>query len=187
MKRVGSNYSPEQLSYLIGKPDDYVAKVELLEADLYTAEDLRCIATALGDEEVDSYYPLHTDESQLVVSMQKEYTSETCIYTCNILEGEEVAYNYFTLKDDSERSIQSIQDSDSERSLVTDALQLLLKADFFYEEQMAVKVQMALQFILARKLNPCTIKSAIKDFCAGQQPLLQTVMIENARLGYQQP
>jgi len=50
MKRIAKGYSPVQLSFLIGRPQDYIDRVEAFQLPCYTTGEISIIALALGDE-----------------------------------------------------------------------------------------------------------------------------------------
>lgn len=186
IKRIAKNLSPAELSFLIGRSIDFVNQVELLQTDFYTPEDIRCIATALEEENLESYYPLHTDETVVKVIMEKEMDNKACIYSCSIVKEDGELYSYFTLKDDFSGNALVGDDADFQISVATDALQVLIKTEYFYESQLAVQVYLAIRFFLLRSIHPAAIKEAFLNLCLGDEPLLEMVELEDERLAFQQ-
>lgn len=186
MKRITSNQSPKQLSFLIGKPDDYVSGVEMLETRFYTAEDVRCIASALEEVEILSFYPVNADESEIQVELEKVYFENYCVYTCTIINELGERENYFTLTDDTEFKELSQEQDDEEFSLASDGILLLIQANYFCDPRMAIEAYLAINFFLQRTLRADAIKAALHDLFIAPEPLIGRVEIDNARFAYQQ-
>jgi hypothetical protein len=186
MKRITSNQSPMQLSFLIGKPDDYVSRVEMLETGFYSAEDIRCIATALQDEETLLFYPFNPDDTKVQVELEKEYFKNYCIYSCTIVNAEGEKENYFSLTDDTEFNQLSQELDDDEFSLASDGLLLLIQGNYFAESRMAIEPYMAINFFLQRTLRPDALKAALQDLTFAQVPLIGMIGSDNSRIAYQQ-
>jgi hypothetical protein len=186
MKRIANNLSPAQLSFLIGKPDDFVHSVEMLESGFYSAEDFRCIASAM--EEVDTllFYPVNPDETKVQAEMKKKYFGNACVYTCNIIDPHGKTETYFTLTDDTEFNKLSQELDDEEFSLASDGILLLLQTGYFSDARMAIEPYLAINLFLQRRLKPDAIKEAFKDLSLAEVPLIGMVQMENSRFAYQQ-
>jgi hypothetical protein len=191
MKRISKNFTTEQLSFLIGKPDDYVVKIELLQAEFYTPEDLKCICIAFDDYDVDSYHPAGIDETELEVRMERQLVNQHTFYKCTVHSADDQEYEYFNLMDVSPTLIE--QDIKTESALAKAALQLLIDAGNFYEARFAVDCYLSLNDFLGKHFNPDAVKKALKELMHQNEtgldktgPLIQLIEIAQNRFAYQQ-
>jgi hypothetical protein len=56
LKRISKNYSAEELSFLMGYPPDFVSRVEGLEIIGYGPKEIKHIAKALEERNLNSFY-----------------------------------------------------------------------------------------------------------------------------------
>jgi hypothetical protein len=190
MKRITKKFSTEQLSFLIGKPDDYVKNIEMLQTKFYTPEDLKCISIAFDDYDVDSYHPASMDETELEVRMEKQLINQQLFYKCTVHSADNENYEYFSLMDVS--PVVTEDDLKTESVLAKDALKLLIDAGNFFEARFAVDFYLSLNDFLGRTLNPDALKKALKELVHqpvhGQEKsgaLFQLVEIAQNRFAYQ--
>jgi len=94
MKRIAKGYTADQLSGIICREPDYITSLELLKVPLYSEYELQEIAWALGEQELNSFFPQLKISTLLNVHMEKEIYGNTCIHTCDIVteDGKEIPF-----------------------------------------------------------------------------------------------
>jgi len=85
VKRLAKNLTAEKLSFLMGRPADYVSNIEMLIADTYTMDDIRSVANALLEKNFKSFFADVADQALVHVVMEIEVTCNKCGYTCSII------------------------------------------------------------------------------------------------------
>ncbi|SEA23657.1 hypothetical protein [Pedobacter hartonius] len=93
-KRLAKGYTAEQVSGIICREPGYITAVELLQIPLYSDYELQEIAWALGEQEIDGFFPKLKQSGLLNVHMEKEIYGNTCIHSCDIIteDGKEVPF-----------------------------------------------------------------------------------------------
>lgn len=165
MKRIAKNFSAEKLSFLIGRKADYVTNVEMLETDPYSIDDLACIAAALEEEDIENFYPLGVDDSDVHVRMVIELVADKYNYTCTLLNTNLTEQPYFFLQEYSAEAILIAENNDYDAILATSAIAVQIKAGCFFESQSAVKVYQSINRFLGLTLSPTYIENALNSFC----------------------
>ena len=96
VKRIAKGYTAEQLSGIICREPGYITSLELLKVPLYSKQELREIAWALGEEDLTAFFPRLKQSAMLNVHMGKEVYENTCIHTCEIIteDGKDVPFFY---------------------------------------------------------------------------------------------
>lgn len=81
MKRIMKGFSARYLSFMIGRPLDYVETIESLNAPIYNDAELAIIALALDDESYKSYLPaVRCNDIYSVSITKKRYEPNECSY-----------------------------------------------------------------------------------------------------------
>ena len=165
MKRIAKNFSAEKLSFLIGRKDDYVGLVEMLEADPYSDDDLKCIAVALEEEDVENLCPSVADDTNVSVQMEIELIADKCTYRCAVIDPERNLQPYFLLQEHSFESVILIENNEFDAVLANAAITLQIKAGYFFESRLAVKIYQSINRFLGVTLSPTYIENALNSFC----------------------
>lgn len=186
MKRIAKHYSAEKLSFLIGRSSDYVKLVEMLEADPYSSDDLKCIATALEEKNDTTFFPLVDDGSLVEVNMQVELAGDKCIYNCAFSKAGQSYQPYFTLQEVCAEGVRLQENNEHDSILANDAIELLIKSGYFYESRMPVKVYHAVNRFLKSSLSPTYIENALNSFCADGVGALQKLQNAKSRFIYRE-
>jgi transcriptional regulator with XRE-family HTH domain len=189
MKRFAQGISAEQLSFLIGKPTDYIDQIELLQADVYSAEDLNCIAAALHEKDGECFYSAKEDDSLLEVAMSKELVTDKLVYSCNIINPDQQKLLYYSLQDEAaELQHQNETHYVLEKTLITNAISILILTGYFYEGRLAVEIYQSLNSFLEKKINPDLLREVVHSFITDQQEeQLEISKNDDNRLVYQRP
>lgn len=166
MQRITKQMSAEELSFLIGRPSDYVAEVEMLKIEPYNTDDIKYIALALKDKEIRFPAPASEINNKMKITMRRAVLNGSLMHSCGINLQDGTILNYFSLHE-SMRTAAALEDNEHGYyvGLISDTLSVLLAAGYFYEYRLPVKIYRSINRFLKLKMNLAHVKEALYNFC----------------------
>ena len=156
MRRITKGYTSFELSFLIGRPLDYIRNVESLKSPIYNRTELSVIAAALGDEDHYGYLPSDDDcDDLLQVSMQKTLRDNKFYYTCTTHSGSPEAGIRFMVYEDSRIDEHAKNKAASIRhiNLIRDAVLYIKSSGFFATPKMPFDILHKVNSLLSMEVN----------------------------------
>lgn len=168
VKRLAKNLTAEKLSFLMGRPTDYVTNIERLTADTYTMDDIRCIAVALQEEDFNSFFPDTEDQSLVNVEVETEVAGDKCNYTCSIITAGKKT-PYITFQEELPEAVQIIENNVYDARIASDAVAVLIRSGYFHKSRLPAKIYHALNRFLKITLSPTYLEHALNRFCDSEE------------------
>ena len=168
VKRLAKKLTAEKLSFLIGRPADYVRNIEMLVAGTYTMDDLRCVAAALQEKNFKTFFPDVADHSLVNVQLETEVIGDKCKSTCSIITGDGKTLPYITFQEEIPEAVRIIENNEYDTRIANDAVEMLIRAGYFYKSRLPVTIYHALNRFLKITLSPTYLENALNRFCDGE-------------------
>lgn len=175
LKRISKRLSAEKLSFLIGRPADYVSNIEMLHTRPYSIPELKCVAAALEENDYRVFFT-DVDHSTIVNAMMElEISGKKLMHTCSIINGEQEKTGMFQLQEDAAAEVHLIDNytnnlilAKEDIKIARDAVKLLISADYFFEPRLPVHIYQSINNFLKTALSPAYIEEALNSFCKGK-------------------
>ena len=182
MRRITKGYTSFELSFLIGRPLDYIRDVESLKSPIYSRTDLSVIAAALGDEDHYSYLPAVDNESLLQASIQKTMRDNKFYYTCTTSNGSQTPSIRFMIYEDARINLQAEPAAVRTRhiNLIKDAVLYIASGGFFDTPKLPLDILHKVNSVLSTDINVSTLDKLIQWF-SGDGALLQELLNQQGR------
>ena len=179
MKRIAKGYSAEQLSFLIGQPDEYVAGVEMFQAPDYPIAMLKRIARALEERSFMDFFPPVDDGETVMVQMESMNYGFKIVYACGVITPDGNKELRFILEEkfDIEADIDEIG-----LLAVRFAISLLIRHGYFCKPRLPLEVFLTINKFLKKTVNPDHIKEILNELCKVKSELALT-QIKRANKG----
>ena len=182
MRRITKGYTSFELSFLIGRPLDYIRDVESLKSPIYSRTDLSVIAAALGDEDHYSYLPSVDNESLLQASIQKTMRDNKFYYTCTTYNSSQTPSIRFMIYEDARINLQAEPAAARTRhiNLIKDAVLYIASGGFFDTPKLPLDILHKVNSVLSTDINVSTLDKLIQWF-SGDGALLQELLNQQGR------
>jgi len=169
VKRLAKDLTAEKLSFLIGRPADYVTNIEMLVSDTYTMDDIRCIAVALQEKNFKTFFAPVADQNLVNVEMETEVVGNKSRYTCSIITAGGKKLPYITFQEELPAGIKLIENNEYDTRIANDAIEMLIRVGYFYKSRLPVTIYHALNRFLKITLSPTYLQNALNRFCDGEK------------------
>jgi len=187
MKRIAKGYSPVQLSFLIGRPQDYVERVEAFQLPCYTTGEISVIALALGDEDYKSYFPIVRYDDMLRVEMEKTRRGNKYHYICYTYIRIQTPCLRFMITEDAPKSedLRAAATDSMTLSVVQDAILIIAGEGFFSIPRLPLDIFHRVNTLLSTTVNIYTLELAVKWF-SSDGDLLEQLVNKQQRFSFRQ-
>lgn len=176
IKRIAKGFTAEQLSFLIGKDDKYVRTVELLDEPCYAIPELKNIAMALEENNFKSFFPRVHDESEILVGVESHNDGVHRGQSYIIVDENGTDQPLFTINEDVFENFAENMESEENSEIARDAVELLIRAGYFFEAKFPLEVFQSINTFLTVPLSPFYIQQALNNFCpVGNEALLKRI------------
>ncbi len=182
IKRIAKGYTAEQLSFLIGKEAGYISAIELLDAPFYTISELKKIALVLEENDLNSFFLKESDETSLLVVMERDDEGNTRKHTCSIIdEDQEKQPPLFLIKEDISEDLAENMTSKEDWEIANKAVKLLIRSGYFYEAKMPFEVCQSVNRFLTIPVSPFYIQQALNSLITdgAEEALLNKIQQED--------
>jgi len=168
VKRLAKKLTAEKLSFLMGRPADYVTNIERLEADTYTMDDIRAVAAALQEKNFKTFFPDVVDDNLVNVEIETEIIGDKFKYTCSVFAGH-TKVPYLTFQEELPEAVKIIENNEFDTRIANEAVEILIRAGYFHKSRLPAKIYHALNRFLKVTLSPTYLENALNRFCDGEQ------------------
>lgn len=176
IKRIAKGFTAEQLSFLIGKEDNYIRSVEMLDEPCYSISELERIALALEETNFKSFFPRVHDESEIIVGIESYNDGIQRGQSYIIVDDNGTDQPLFAVKEDVFENFGENMLSEENSEIARDAVMLLIRAGYFFEPKMPFQVFQSINKFLTIPLSPFYVRQALHSFCpVGDQALLKRI------------
>ena len=167
MKRITKNLKADQLSFLIGMPDNFIENVEALKVPCYTETDLKRIAATLEDTDYQSFFAVTNYSNEVRASMETHIHDLKLFHVCCTYTTNHKRHSSFTLYEDAYLSPELVKDelSDYQISIARDTLSLMLRNGYFSEERCPYEIYHYINNSLCIRVNPYVLRAALNRLC----------------------
>ncbi|QNK61984.1 hypothetical protein H7F33_15705 [Pedobacter sp. PAMC26386] len=179
MKRIAKGYSAEQLSFLIGKPNDYVTMVEMLKEPVYSIPELKKIAKAVEESNFRAFFPAINQETIVKVQIERIDSPARRTHICAIISAEGKRRLHFML----DEVFETEEVNDYGVIMAQDAISLLIRHGYFFKSRPPLEVFHSINHFLKKVVNPDEIQQALNSFCKIEAELCLKRIKSNKR-GY---
>lgn len=170
IKRIAKGYSAEQLSYLLGRPRNYIAKVECFDHDCYHITELSRIAQALEENDYTSFLPETIIDDKVKIRMEKNLAGDTYTYTCASITQEHSRKIRFVLEEYIGRKVLSgfsgIRDYDI--LIILDMVEVLIRDGYFRKLRSPLDIFTYINKFLKFVISPYCLQLVLDSFCERQ-------------------
>lgn len=167
IKRIAKGYSAEQLSYLLGRQRNYVAKVEFFAHDCYHISELSKIAKALEEDDYTSFMPARIKDDRIKIHMEKNLWDETYTYTCATFSEKDKRKVRFVLEEYV--GLWSFMDYsgmlDYEMLIVLDMVEVMIRDNYFHKDRSPLDIFLWINKFLKFSINPYCLQLVLDSFC----------------------
>jgi len=166
LTRISKGYSAKRFSYIIGEKSNYIEQVESLKLPLYPNLQLNRIAYFLGEDSDESFYAIDDSETLFNVVVKRRKYQNKLIHTYFRKDQNNTVCKLFTISEplfgDEDVALCSIEDL----QIAKDAIQLLIKANYYSVAREPVEEYRAVNQSLDKPLDKLTIDVAMLSFTA---------------------
>ena len=186
IKRISKGFSAEELSFLIGREQNYIAAIETCKAAVYTDEELRLIAIALNESNIRSFYPQLSSAENVSVEMERQKKGNKIVHTCDIVTPEGYRQPFFNLEEDTLESSFENGTGPEDKAIAYDAVDILLRSGYFFEAKLPYKVFQSInRFLESISISPFYIQLALDNYCEEvKENILMKVVDQDRRILY---
>ena len=168
VKRIAKDLTAEKLSFLMGRPQNYVTNIESLITDPYNMDDLKSIAIALDEKNYKGFFAKIADQTLVNVMVEAESSGNQCVHTYSIITEEYKKQLYFTLQEDLPSAVRSSENNEYDSMIATDAVKLLIRVGYFFKSRLPVNVYQSVNRFLKVTISPTYVQNALNSFCDGE-------------------
>lgn len=167
IKRIAKGYSAEQLSYLLGRQRNYVAKVEFFAHDCYHISELSKIAKALEEDDYTCFMPARIRDDRIKIHMEKDLKDDTYTYTCATFSEEHKRRIRFVLEEYVGLYVFMDYSGtlDYEMMIVLDTVEVMIRDDYFDKERSPLDIFLSIKRFLKFSINPYCLQLVLDSYC----------------------
>ncbi|MBL1407925.1 hypothetical protein [Sphingobacterium faecale] len=170
--RISKHFSGAEVSFLMGKPLDYIDKIETFKLKKVLALDLYIFSLALDFENGGCAYPVFmgTDNEEnryeMVVSTYKEHV----IYELRQVDLNNVVVKPIFILIDNNYTLERVYTSTAaEIEKLKNVVRELFKEKFFQEERTAYDIRYACQEKLGSSVEPKKLITILESYLSGKE------------------
>lgn len=170
--RISKHFSGEEVSFLMGKPLDYIDRIETFKLKKVLALDLYVFSLALDFENAGCAYPVFTDTNndenryEMVVSTYKDHV----IYELRQVDLNNVVVKpIFVLIDDNHTLERVYTSTAAEIERLKNVVHELFKEKFFQEERTAYDIRYTCQDKLKSGVKPKMLMGILENYLSGKE------------------
>lgn len=170
--RISKHFSGEEVSFLMGKPLDYIDRIETFKLKKVLALDLYVFSLALDFENAGCAYPVFTDTNndenryEMVVSTYKDHV----IYELRQVDLNNVVVKLiFVLIDDNHTLERVYTSTAAEIEKLKNVVHELFNEKFFQEERTAYDIRYTCQDKLKSGVKPKMLMGILENYLSGKE------------------
>lgn len=164
--RTAKNLSTEEVSFLMGKEDDFIEKIESFKIKSIYAHDL-FVFTQVLDYNAGVVYPnsVDTDHQKFNYKMFKTICSDRVIYELKQLDENKEAFKTIFLLMDSRHDIDSFSNSTAnEIEQLKNLMDKLFEKGYFTQERLAYEILYKCQDAIDSSIAPKNLKVVLQNY-----------------------
>jgi len=166
LKRIAKGYTAEQLTFLIGAPENHIQDIEALEKPFYSLDDLERIARALEESNLQTLFSPINNEAMLKIAVSREYAEGNFIHSFYLLDKDNNQKELFRLQEEEFPEFDDLLRSDEILDTVSDTVDVMIRSGYFYEPKLPYEIFSTINTLQPEPLNSCYIQFALQRFCA---------------------
>ncbi len=170
--RISKHFSGEEVSFLMGKPLDYIDKIETFKLKKVLALDLYVFSLALDFENAGCAYPVFMDTDnkenryEMVVSTYKDHV----IYELRQVDLNNVVVKPLFILIDNNHTLERVYTSTAaEIEKLKNVVHELFKESFFQEERTAYDIRYACQRKLESGVEPKKLMAILESYLSDKE------------------
>lgn len=164
--RTAKNLSTEEVSFLMGKEDDFIEKIESFKIKSIYAHDL-FVFTQVLDYNAGVVYPnsVDIDHQKFNYKMFKTICSDRVIYELKQLDENKEAFETIFLLMDSRHDIDSFSNSTAnEIEQLKNLMDKLFEKGYFTQERLAYEILYKCQDAIDSSIAPKNLKVVLQNY-----------------------
>lgn len=164
--RTAKNLSTEEVSFLMGKEDDFIEKIESFKIKSIYAHDL-FVFTQVLDYNAGVVYPnsVDIDHQKFNYKMFKTICSDRVIYELKQLDENKEAFKTIFLLMDSRHDIDSFSNSTAnEIEQLKNLMDKLFEKGYFTQERLAYEILYKCQDAIDSSIAPKNLKVVLQNY-----------------------
>ncbi|MGJ1325183.1 hypothetical protein ACR780_21085 [Sphingobacterium faecium] len=164
--RTAKNLSTEEVSFLMGKEDDFIEKIESFKIKSIYAHDL-FVFTQVLDYNAGVVYPnsVDVDHQKFNYKMFKTICSDRVIYELKQLDENKEAFKTIFLLMDSRHDIDSFSNSTAnEIEQLKNLMDKLFEKGYFTQERLAYEILYKCQDAIDSSIAPKNLKVVLQNY-----------------------
>ena len=164
--RTAKNLSTEEVSFLMGKEDDFIEKIESFKIKSIYAHDL-FVFTQVLDYNAGVVYPnsVDVDHQKFNYKMFKTICSDRVIYELKQLDENKEAFKIIFLLMDSRHDIDSFSNSTAnEIEQLKNLMDKLFEKGYFTQERLAYEILYKCQDAIDSSIAPKNLKVVLQNY-----------------------
>ena len=164
--RTAKNLSTEEVSFLMGKEDDFIEKIESFKIKSIYAHDL-FVFTQVLDYNAGVVYPnsVDIDHQKFNYKMFKTICSDRVIYELKQLDENKEAFKIIFLLMDSRHDIDSFSNSTAnEIEQLKNLMDKLFEKGYFTQERLAYEILYKCQDAIDSSIAPKNLKVVLQNY-----------------------
>ncbi|MEN5196425.1 hypothetical protein [Sphingobacterium faecium] len=164
--RTAKNLSTEEVSFLMGKEDDFIEKIESFKIKSIYAHDL-FVFTQVLDYNAGVVYPnsVDIDHQKFNYKMFKTICSDRVIYELKQLDENKEAFKTIFLLMDSRHDIDSFSNSTAnEIEQLNNLMDKLFEKGYFTQERLAYEILYKCQDAIDSYIAPKNLKVVLQNY-----------------------
>ena len=161
LKRIAKGYTAEQLTFLIGAPENHIQDIEALEKPFYSLDDLERIARALEESNLQSLFSPINNEAMLKIAVSREYAEGNFIHSFYLLDKDNNQKELFRLQEEEFPEFDDLLRSDEILDTVSDTVDVMIRSGYFYEPKLPYEIFSTINTLQPEPLNSCYIQFAL--------------------------
>lgn len=170
--RLANHLSGQEVSFLMGKPLDYIDKIETFKLRSLLALDLYFFTIVLDFEDPGTAYPISVEPNnaknnyEMVVSTYKDFVS----YEVRQMGVNNIVVKPIFLLLDNNHTVERVYVSTADELEKLKALiEKLFKEGYFKEERSAYEIRYTCTSRLERSVKPKMLMKALQTYLAGKE------------------
>ncbi|MGK6350414.1 hypothetical protein [Parapedobacter sp. DT-150] len=163
LQRIANHYSPEELSFLMGRKLSFFGEIERLEhPDLYLDE-LADIGKGLGAADLSFFHHQHNpaDDSRFTYRLTKTINSEGILYHMERLLDEDKTETLFILKDENPEIDYHKHHTEDEKESLKIAVDALMALNYFHKERTPHELYVKCKSLLWDSIKPMNLYAVL--------------------------
>lgn len=166
IERIQKEFTAELLSFLIGKPDDYIAGFESYKSKGYPVSVLKKIARILGLKDHTSFLPEVVSNKKLKAYMKKYSSSSYSTYVSTAFSEDNEKTIQFMLESTGNNNVLEFQKTSyADLIVVVDMLYVMVRDGYLDEPKLPMEVLLYMNNFLKYEVDPYSLCILMQDCC----------------------